>query len=486
MNRRRFLQTATNAAAASLLAPWIARAGSGTRPPNILLIASDDHGFEDLGCYRNQFGHTSTSTGALSPHLDALAQQGVRCNDFYVTSPVCTPCRVGLLTGRHPQRCGMGDNVLFAESNYGIGLPQDQLILPQLLKQRGYTSGCFGKWHLGWAPGSRPLDRGFDEFFGCPAGAVDYYTHWYYENNSTYGNPDLVWGNHPIRREGYLTDLITDATIGFMEQNRRRPFFAYVPHVAPHYPANADRVLQAPQRYLDLYPENPTNPTPSGYTGCTSEMRRGYLASISAMDDQIARLLATLDRLNLTEDTLVIFFSDNGGEYRYGGNNFPLRGQKRELWEGGVRTPCIVRWPGRIQGGHVRTQPFTQLDLFSLALAAAGASGPAGKIIDGRDPTALLADGAITPHEYLFFRYRHDGNQAQQWAIRQGSVASGGPIYKRGGLGQTSLTDGLYNLATDIRETTNLRTAQPAVATALQATYNAWWSDLLAANQNGL
>jgi arylsulfatase A len=423
-----------------MVAPWIVRGSSANRPPNIVFIVSDDQGYEDLGCYG--------SPDVLSPRLDALAGEGVRCTDFYVTSPVCTPTRVGLLTGRHPQRSGMGNTILFQHTNYGIGLPHNEIILPHLLKSRGYVSGCFGKWHLGWAPGSRPIDRGFDAFFGCPPGAIDFYDHTYY------GAPDLYSGNQPVRREGYITDLITDETIEFIERNRHRPFFAFVPHVAPHYPANADRVMQAPQEFLDMYPE-------SQYPNA---MRRGYLAATTSMDASIGRVLDSLDSLGIADNTLVIFMSDNGGEYIYGGSNRPFRGQKRDLEEGGIRVPCIVRWPGHTATGYTCQQPFMQIDFFAMALAAAGVSSPADRIIDGRNPTAMLAGSGQSPHQSLYFRYRHDGSQTQQWAIRKGR-------YKR-------TRRGLFDLEADLHEDINLASTMPQLDQSLQSEYNAWVSQL--------
>ena len=326
---------------------------AGKRRPNILLIVSDDQGYGDLGCYGGEEIKT--------PNLDRLAEEGVRLTNFYVTWPACTPSRGSLLTGRYPQRNGTYDmfrndkvdnDYLYPPGEYAVswemigGMDTREVLIPRVLRQAGYVSGIFGKWDLGQLHRFLPLQRGFDEFYGFTNTGIDYRTH------ERYGVPSMRRGNTPTTADKgtYATELFGRYACRFIAKHKDRPFFCYVPFNAPHGASNLDRPrpgTQAPLEYIKKhYGEyNPDEPH-------TKEAKRKrYMAAVTYMDEAIGDMLDLLDESHLAEDTLVIFFSDNGG----GGSadNGPLRGGKSRMFEGGLRVPCIVRLPGKIAAGTV-------------------------------------------------------------------------------------------------------------------------------------
>jgi len=416
--------------------------------PNFVLICIDNVGYGDLGCYGNQVIRT--------PSMDRLAEEGVRCTDFYISTSSCSPSRGALLTGRYPLRNGLTWQLKPDENLSGVGLPQSELLLPHYLKQRGYVTACFGKWNIGFAEGSRPTERGFDEFFGHASGNMDYYTHVYNGRN------DLFRGTEPVEVEGYSTDLFADAACRFIRRNAGRPFFVYVPFNAAHVPNPKNKapgqpcIWQAPARYFALYGDPPDEQDPY----------KGYRAVMTALDAGIGRIVAEVDSLGLRDNTVVFVMSDNGASVLERlvlevGTNFPLRDGRTTVYEGGVRVPCIVRWPRRFKSGTVCREPLSHLDLFPMILIAAGCELPTDRVIDGRDPTATLAGEAPSPHEYLYFHFRKFSG------LRKGR-------YKLVRSAPDRAFE-LYDLAEDIGETTDLAAEKPALVARLQAAFERWY-----------
>jgi arylsulfatase A-like enzyme len=434
--------------AAALAAPRLARAAQGNPDkPNIVIMLLDNIGYGDLGCYGN--------AAMKTPRIDRLATEGVRCTDFYVAAPSCMPSRGALLTGRHPLRNGLNEQIWQIDELEQVGLPQSEIILPRYLARAGYVSGCFGKWNLGFAPGSRPTDRGFDEYFGNISGNCDYYTYIYNGRN------DLYRGTQPAKAEGYSTYVFADAACEFIERNKDRPFFCYVAFNAAHFPNAKNKppgtpcVWQAPDEAFARY----------GYSPQTRDERQRYRAVVTALDDGVGRIIDRLDELKLSDKTLVILFSDNGAFLipQRGlecASNAPLRGGGTTLWEGGIRVPCVVRWPGRIKPGTTCREPLSSMDFLPTALRAAGLALPTGRVLDGRDCTDALAGRAASPHPCLYWKW---GTRSE--AIRMGRYKLIRERYS------TSQDWQLFDLQTDIGETANLRAAHPDLADRLQTEY---------------
>ncbi|MEM9381938.1 MAG: sulfatase [Planctomycetota bacterium] len=347
------------AAVSAVLAAGASAAQEG-RPPNIVLVLTDDQGYGDLSCH----GHPTIHT----PALDALAAQGLRATQFYVASPVCSPSRAALLTGCYPKRVGMHEHVVFPPDDHG--LHTDEETLADLLRAAGYRTGCFGKWHLGHRPGLLPTDQGFDVYAGVP-----------YSNDMSqyHRKPDakyrfrLPWmvGDEVVEWEPdqrLLTERQTDAAIAFLEEDSAAPFFAYVAYSMPHIPIYAS----------------------AAYEGRSTAGIYGDV--IEEIDGNVGRLCAALERRGVADDTIVIFTSDNGPWLQYGdrgGSAGPLRGGKGTNWEGGQRVPFVLRWPARIAPGRVVHDVVTTLDVAPTLAALAGASAPK-RAIDGRDVSAVL------------------------------------------------------------------------------------------------
>lgn len=277
----------------------------------------DNVGYGDIGCYGNPVIRT--------PNIDRLASQGVRCTDFHIATSSCTRSQGALLTGRYPLRNRLTRQLGVEENRTGISLPQDEQFLPRFLKKAGYTSACFGKWNLGFAEGSRPIQRGFDEFFGCRSGNIDYYTHVYN------GEEDMWRGTEPIEVDGYSSDLFANATYEFIRKQKDGPFFAYVPFNAPHLPNprnKADGVgdhWQAPPEYFKMY----------GYDPDSRDDAEGYHAVMSALDAAIGRIIKQLDDSGIANNTIVMMMSDNGAACRRARNPIPTDYR----WSGYYRHP---------------------------------------------------------------------------------------------------------------------------------------------------
>ncbi len=374
------------------------------RQPNILIIVTDDQGYGDLSCMG--------SADLATPHLDALSADGVRCTDFYPGSAVCSPSRACLLTGRYPGNAGVRS--ILAGHRTASGLPPQVPTIARLLGDAGWATFLSGKWHLGLTPECRPQAHGFQRSFGHLAGCVDFFSHIYYWGMNKPGpgvNPthDLWEDDREVWRCGdYLTDLITEHALTNIRAAHAagKPFVGYVAYNAPHYP------MHAPARYRDRFPHLPW-------------ARQIMAAMIAAVDDGVGAMRAELERLGLAEDTLILFTSDNGPSREsrnwldgcldpyYGGTTGGLRGHKFSLFEGGIRTPGIWAFPGRLPAGRVCTDPVHGIDVLPTALAACGLP-TAGLELDGADQLAVLAGTIPPPARDLFWEL------GEQTAIRRG------------------------------------------------------------------
>lgn len=426
---------------------------SQDRPPNILLITADNLGYGDLPSF-------NPKSKIKTPHLDRLASEGAKLSSFYTASPTCTVSRACLLTGRIPGRHGLTNQLPGLAGNYGKGLDHSEILMSEILKTgpMPYASGCFGKWNIGFAEGSRPTERGFDEFIGHASGNMDYYHHVYN------GKHDLYEGTEELHRDGeYATDLFAEAAMDFIERKSqaKEPWFCYLPFNAPHFPNAKNKKpgqpvrWQAPKRAFEVYGMSPEEADPV----------KRYRAVVTALDEGIGRVLKQLKSLKLEDDTLVFFYSDNGAFRleRKGldvGSNTPLRHGGVTCWEGGLRVPAIARWPGKIQAGSVIDEPFWSPDLLVTFAKLAGAELPDGVVYDGKDCLPVLTSGAKSPHDSFYFRFRKHA------ALRQGDwkIVRENP----------NEAWRLFNLADDLGETNNLAAKRPGKVRELKAEFADW------------
>ncbi len=404
-----------------------AEAQGKARRPNVLILLADDLGYADVGFH----GCKDIPT----PNLDALARKGVRFTSGYVSGPYCSPTRAGLMTGRYQTRFGHEFN---PGNNPKHGLPVDQATLADRFRALGYVTGLIGKWHLGSDPAMRPPQRGFQEYFGFLGGS-----HAYFPGK---GEP-ILRGDQPVEEKEYLTDALAREAVGFIDRHAKEPFFLYLAFNAVHTP------MQATEKRLERF------------AGIEDKQRRTYAAMNSAMDDAIGQVLAKLREAGLEEDTLIFFFSDNGGPTMVGttingSRNFPLRGSKRQLLEGGVRVPFLAVWQGRLPAGTTYDNPIIALDIYPTALSAAGAEIPRAWRLDGVNLLPYL-EGKMpqAPHDFLFWRF------GEQRAARKGDWKM--VRYDNSGTH-------LYNLRDDIGESTDLAAQQPDVLRELQTAWDRW------------
>jgi arylsulfatase A-like enzyme len=345
---------------------WAVPLHAADPKPNLLIIVADDLGWADVGWHGSEI---------KTPNLDKLANGGAKLEQFYVL-PVCSPTRAALMTGRYPIRHGLQVGVVRPWAQYG--LPLDERTLPQALKEAGYTTHISGKWHLGhFQPAYLPTRRGFDTQYGHYNGALDYFTH------DRDGGHDWHRNDQECRDEGYATSLLGSEAVRVIEQARPgKPFFLYVPFNAPHTP------LQAPGEYLKRYAH------------ITDQKRQVYAAMVECLDDQVGRIVAALEQRGLTQNTLILFSSDNGGLPGVGGAaNGKLRARKGTLYEGGTRVCAFANWPGRIKPGTVVNEPLHIVDWFPTLVNLAGASLQQQHPLDGRDIWPVITAGKPSPHE---------------------------------------------------------------------------------------
>jgi arylsulfatase A-like enzyme len=408
------------------------------RQPNVVLIITDDQGSADAGFLG--------SKDLLTPNMDALAASGAICRQGYVTFPVCSPSRVGLLTGRHGARVGYHTNPPDSRKHPApdtAGLPFSEVTLPERLKSAGYTTGIVGKWHLGAEPLQHPLKRGFDSFYGFVGGGHHYWQ-WKTDASKTYQAPiynetEIVEG----AEQHYLTDLLTAAGVRFIEKSKDKPFFLYLAYNAPHTP------MQATPELLARVPN---------LTG----KRQTYAAMLLAVDDGIGQIRAKVRELGLENDTIYVFVSDNGGPINdNASSNGALRGQKSQVWEGGIRVPFVVAWPGKIAAGTRFDKPVSTLDLAPTVLTAAGVDVKGAQGLEGVDLLPYLTGKvADAPHQRLFWYHVN-----KSWAVRQGDWKL---------VSDPKGDRHLFNLAADPTEKTNLLDQQPAMAAELEKAFNEW------------
>ncbi len=440
MDRRAFLTASAGLLAGAVLRPgaqgWAQEAAAAPkRKPNVILILADDLGWAELGCQ----GGSDIPT----PHIDSIARNGVRFTDGHVSCPLCSPTRAGLLTGRYQQRFGHEFNpgpATAADAEFG--LPLSEATIADRFKSQGYKTGMFGKWHLGYKPEFHPLKRGFDEFYGFLGGAHDY-------RNVLSGKADpILRGTEPVKEIDYTTEAFAREAVAFIEKHAQEPFFVYLPFNAVHGP------LQAPQKYLDRF------------TSIENVTRRTFAAMLSALDDAVGSVLAKLDELKLSDDTILLFLSDNGGPTpKTTSGNKPLHGFKAQMYEGGIRIPFMLQWKGHLPAGKVYESPVISLDILPTALAAAGVSIDPEWKLDGVNLLPYLnGEKPEKPHETLYWR------MGDQHAVRHGQWKL---VHAKG-----AANDELYDLTADLSEAHDCATAQPEKLKELQQLYNAWNAQL--------
>ena len=416
------------AAIAALLAlTFSAATASAAGPVNLLIFYADDLGWGELGCQGNKEIPT--------PNIDSIAKNGVRFTNGYVAATYCSPSRAGLMTGRYPTRFGHEFNSVANAT----GLRLDQTTLANRLKTMGYATAAVGKWHLGGGPEYRPTKRGFDEFFGTLANTPFFHPTNFVDSRVSNDVQKVTDDSF------YTTDAYCERSLDWLEKNKSKPWFLYLPFNAQHAP------LQAPKKYIDRFPK------------VTDEKRQLFSAMMSAMDDAIGRVLGKVREMGQEENTLIFFISDNGGPTdSTTSKNGPLRGFKMTTFEGGPRIPFLAQWKGKIPAGKVYDYPVMNLDVMPTIITASGGKVDPSWKLDGVDLMPYLTGAnAARPHQTLYWRY------GPQWAIRHGDMKL---VVSKGGSGKPEL----YNLATDIGESRDLAAAQPAKAKELQAMWDKW------------
>lgn len=411
----------------SLSAYLVAARTATAAPPNVLVIYADDLGWGELGCQGNREIPT--------PHIDALARDGVRCTQGYVAATYCSPSRAGLLTGRYPTRFGHEFNAVAQQT----GLHLDETTLATRLKALGYATVCIGKWHLGGKPPYLPTARGFDQFYGTLGNTPFFHPKQFIDSRRS---TEVVPVDDPAF---YTTEAYAQRAVEWLKDRKGEPWFLYLPFNAQHAP------LEAPQKYLDRFAAIPEG------------KRRTFAAMMSAMDDAIGRVLETVRALGQEENTLVWFIADNGGPTAgTTSGNGPLRGFKMTTFEGGPRVPFLVKWKGTLPAGKVYDLPVMNLDVVPTVLAAAGKPVDAAARLDGVDILPHLTGRAPgRPHETLYWRC------GEQWAVRKGDWKL---VVSKGGSGKPEL----YDLSSDVGEQRDRAAAEPAKVAELQKLYDAW------------
>ena len=425
----------------------------GEKEPNLIVIMTDDQGYHDVGF--------NGSKEIPTPHIDSIAANGVKFTDGYVSFPVCGPSRAGFITGRYQDRFGFTTNPTQDPKNETAGLPLSENTMADVLKTVGYKSALVGKWHLGTHPKFHPLKRGFDYFYGFLSGGHNYMPEMLTLEDISEVKRRWQWYSTKIREnyqtvelEKYLTEALTDSAINFIDQHKKEtdaPFMLFLAYNAPHTP------FQATEKYLDRFPH-------------IDDFRRKHVcAMISAVDDGVGRILEKLESEKITEDTIIFFLSDNGGPVKHTANNYPLRGAKGDLFEGGIRVPLAMQWTRKIPRGTVYTNPVISLDIMATITGITGATIDPEKPLDGVNLVPyLLGEKKGKPHKYLFWRKW----EQNAMAIRHGSDKIVAPRQweNKGCL--------FYDLDSDIEEADNLINDKTTIADKLIKRWEKWNSKM--------
>jgi arylsulfatase A-like enzyme len=443
--------------AALLVSGWLpslghAQPAARAAKPNVVMILMDDMGYGDIGSYGVR--------DAKTPNLDRLAREGVRLTDAYANASTCSPTRAGFIMGQYQQRYRIEWPLGAVPGDSSRGLAVTGAALPALLKGNGYTTGLIGKWHLGLKPDLGPNAQGFDEFFGFMSGAVDYYTH-----RMGDGTPDLYENTAPVESAQYLTDDIASRAASFVVRHAKDPFFLEVafnavhwPFEPPDMPLSARRVSKSASGDLSLYdgPDDEKPPT-----------RRDYVRMLERADQGVGKILTELDRLGLARSTLVIFTNDNGGEWL--SRNAPLRDRKNTLWEGGIRVPMIMRWPGVLPSNRTSRQVAITMDLTATILATTGTAVPPTHKLDGIDLIPHLAGRGAPVERELFWRRPRPFLQRAARAGRWKLVWEASHLY-------------LFDLVTDPGEINDVTAEHEDLVRSLRARIETWEKDVDAPN----
>jgi N-acetylgalactosamine-6-sulfatase len=429
------------------LTAGLTRAAGAARRPNIVIFLADDLGWRDVSC----FGAPDIRT----PNVDAIAAGGVRFTNYHCNAPECTPTRTALLTGRYQQRvggleCAIGvgnvgryDEASWLEKRGELGLPTTETTFAKLLQQSGYATACFGKWHLGYGEKFRPNHHGFDEYLSVLGGNADYFTH-----REEDGTLVLAQNGKPLERKGYLTDIFAEESIAWLKRRDARPFLLYLPFTAPHTP------IQDPDGYD---PKTGTAPV-------QNQKRAVYAKMVERMDARIGDVMKQLRAGGKEDDTIVIFMSDNGADPN--GNNGELRGRKSSVWEGGLRVPCAMKWPGRIRAGSTTAQLALTMDFGPTLLRAAGVRSTVA--FDGIDLMPMVTGAKPPQSRTVFWRYKRAKNVRR--AVREGDLK----------LVIDNDKEELHDLAKDPREEHDLLPGASSDAVRLRAKLSAWEREVAA------
>ena len=430
------------------LVPLLALAAHADQRPNLIIILTDDQGYADVGF--------NGCEDIPTPHIDRVAHQGARFTNGYVTYPVCSPSRAGMITGRYQGRFGYRRNPTLNPFDENAGLPLEEENIAEILNKVDYHTGYIGKWHLGTHPKFRPNVRGFDEFYGFVAGGHRYFpedlvfqTIEDVDRRGGWYNTKLLRNERRVETDEYLTDELSHEAVDFIVNNHQKPFFLFLSYNAPHRP------MQASQKYLDRFQH------------IDDRLRRVYAAMVSAIDDGVGRVLDTLDELDLNEETLVFFLSDNGGASNNGSRNTPLRANKGTIYEGGLHVPFAFRWTGTIPSGIDYDHPVSSMDMLGTMVGLTGVEIATERPLDGVDLIPYLTGKKSgPPHDVLFWQM-FDKDHA---VIRAGND-------KYIDLNKEGKIE-LYDLSDDKEEANDLLDQQAEKARDLQRQLDAWTKQL--------
>ncbi len=420
MTRRTYFQTMFGGVAA------VCAGAAQAKRPNVVIIVSDDQGYGDISCQDH-------AKEIRTPHMDRIARRGIRFEQGYANAYVCAPSRAALLTGAYPQRYGF-----YTASDSRVGLPLSRITLADVLKKEGYATGAFGKWHLGIEPAFHPMKRGFDEFYGF----LGHGGHDYFNLKRTGEQFNSILRNYEaIDETGYLTDNLGREAVSFIARNDKKPFFLYLAFNAVHFP------LQAPKEIIRKYDTGDPN-------------RDILLAMLECENNAIGKVLDELDARKLSDNTIIVFVSDNGGARNNASNNGKLRDYKHSVYEGGIRVPFLMSWPGHLKENSTSREPVMFLGVMPTIAAAVGAQLPQGLAFDGRNMLPVLTGKSSKPlHEALFW----DGAE-EKTAIRSG----------RWKLVNNKNKIELFDLDLDVGEKSDLAAQKPEIVAQLRQKFDAW------------